>query len=60
MTKGHVLLGQSGAGAAMKVAFNAMIAVTNESLAETLVLAERFGVLGDDRQRGRHSANPTT
>jgi 3-hydroxyisobutyrate dehydrogenase-like beta-hydroxyacid dehydrogenase len=44
----------------MKVAVNAMIAVTNESLAETLVLAERFGVLGDDRQRGRHSANPTT
>lgn len=44
MTKGHVLLGPSGAGAAMKVAVNAMIAVTNESLAETLVLAERFGI----------------
>jgi 3-hydroxyisobutyrate dehydrogenase-like beta-hydroxyacid dehydrogenase len=44
MTKGHVLLGPSGAGAAMKLAVNAMIAVTNESLAETLVLAERFGI----------------
>jgi 3-hydroxyisobutyrate dehydrogenase-like beta-hydroxyacid dehydrogenase len=44
MTKGHVLLGPSGAGAAMKLAVNAMIAVTNESLAETLALAERFGI----------------
>ena len=44
MTKGHMLLGPSGAGAAMKLAVNAMIAVTNESVAETLVLAERFGI----------------
>ena len=44
MTKGHVLLGPSGSGAAMKIAVNAMIAVTNESLAETLALAERFGI----------------
>jgi 3-hydroxyisobutyrate dehydrogenase-like beta-hydroxyacid dehydrogenase len=44
MTKGHMLLGPSGAGAAMKVAVNAMIAVTNESLAETLALAEVFGI----------------
>jgi 3-hydroxyisobutyrate dehydrogenase-like beta-hydroxyacid dehydrogenase len=44
MTKGHVLLGPSGAGAAMKLAVNAMIAATNESLAETLALAERFGI----------------
>ena len=44
MTKGHMLLGPSGAGAAMKLAVNAMIAVTNESLAETLALAERFGI----------------
>jgi 3-hydroxyisobutyrate dehydrogenase len=44
MTKGHVLLGPSGAGAAMKLAVNAMIAVTNESIAETLVFAERFGI----------------
>jgi 3-hydroxyisobutyrate dehydrogenase/2-hydroxy-3-oxopropionate reductase len=44
MTKGHVLVGPSGSGAAMKLAVNAMIAVTNESIAETLVLAERFGI----------------
>jgi 3-hydroxyisobutyrate dehydrogenase-like beta-hydroxyacid dehydrogenase len=44
MTKGHVLLGPSGAGAAMKLAVNAMIAVTNESIAETLVLADRAGI----------------
>jgi 3-hydroxyisobutyrate dehydrogenase-like beta-hydroxyacid dehydrogenase len=44
MTKGHMLLGPSGAGAAMKLALNAMIAATNESIAETLVLAERFGI----------------
>ncbi len=44
MTRGHVLLGPSGAGAAMKLAVNAMVAVTNESIAETLVLAERFGI----------------
>ena len=44
MTKGHMLLGPSGSGAAMKLAVNAMIAVTNESIAETLVLAERFGI----------------
>jgi 3-hydroxyisobutyrate dehydrogenase-like beta-hydroxyacid dehydrogenase len=44
MTKGHVLLGPSGAGAAMKLAVNAMIAVTNEAIGETLVLAGRFGI----------------
>ena len=44
MTKGHMLLGPSGAGAAMKLAINAMIAVTNESVAETLALAEQFGI----------------
>ena len=44
MTKGHVHLGTSGAGAAMKLAVNAMVAVTNESVAETLALAERFGI----------------
>lgn len=44
MTKGHVHLGESGAGAAMKLAVNAMVAVTNESVAETLALAERFGI----------------
>ena len=44
MAKGHMLLGPSGSGAAMKLAVNAMIAVTNEALAETLALAERFGI----------------
>jgi 3-hydroxyisobutyrate dehydrogenase-like beta-hydroxyacid dehydrogenase len=44
MTKGHVLLGPSGSGAAMKLAVNAMIAVTNEAVAETLTLAARFGI----------------
>jgi len=44
MTKGHILLGPSGAGAAMKLALNSMIAVTNESVAETLALAERFEI----------------
>ena len=44
MTKGHVFLGPSGAGAAMKLAVNSMIAVTNESIAETLTLAEQFGI----------------
>jgi len=47
MTKGHAFLGASGAGAAMKLALNAMIAATNESLAETLLLAERFGIQRD-------------
>ena len=42
--EGPMLLRLSGAGAAMKLAVNAMVAVTNESLAETLALAERFGI----------------
>lgn len=48
MTKGHILLGPSGAGAAMKLALNSMIAATNESIAETLALATRFGIDGED------------
>ncbi len=44
LAKEHVLLGPSGSGAAMKLAVNAMIAVTNEAVAETLVLAESFGI----------------
>ena len=45
MTNGrHLLVGPSGAGAAMKLAVNSMIAVTNEAIAETLALAERFGI----------------
>ena len=48
MTKGHVLLGPSGAGAAMKLALNSMIAATNEAIAETLALATRFGIDSED------------
>lgn len=44
MTKRQIHLGPSGAGAAMKLAVNTMIAVTNESIAEALVLAERSGI----------------
>jgi len=44
MTKGHLLLGPAGAGAAMKLAVNAMIAVTNEAIAETLTLASQWGI----------------
>jgi len=44
MTKGHAFLGASGAGAAMKLAVNSMIAATNESIAETLAFAKRFGI----------------
>jgi 3-hydroxyisobutyrate dehydrogenase-like beta-hydroxyacid dehydrogenase len=48
MTKAHALLGPSGAGAAMKLAVNAMVAVTNEAVAETVMLAERFGIERED------------
>ncbi len=48
ITKGHVLLGPSGAGAAMKLALNSMIAATNEAIAETLALATRFGIDSED------------
>ena len=44
MTKGHLLLGPAGAGAAMKLAVNSMIAVTNEAIGETLALASRWGI----------------
>ena len=45
MTKAHVHVGRSGAGAAMKLAVNGVIAVTNEAIAEALVLAERYGIV---------------
>ena len=48
MTKGHVHLGPSGAGAAMKLAVNSMIAATNEAIAETLALARRWGIDPED------------
>ena len=37
-------LGPAGAGAAMKVVLNAVLAVINEAIAEGLVLAERSGI----------------
>jgi 3-hydroxyisobutyrate dehydrogenase-like beta-hydroxyacid dehydrogenase len=37
-------LGPAGAGAAMKLAVNAVVAVLNEAVAEGLVLAERAGI----------------
>jgi 3-hydroxyisobutyrate dehydrogenase-like beta-hydroxyacid dehydrogenase len=44
MTKAQFYLGGSGAGATMKLAVNAIIALTNEAVAEALVLAESAGV----------------
>ena len=44
MTKAQFHLGPAGAGAAMKLAVNSVIAVTNESIAEALVFAERSGI----------------
>jgi 3-hydroxyisobutyrate dehydrogenase-like beta-hydroxyacid dehydrogenase len=37
-------LGEAGAGAAMKLAVNGVVAVLNEAVAEGLVLAERCGI----------------
>jgi len=37
-------LGEAGAGAAMKLAVNAVVAILNEAVAESLVLAERSGI----------------
>jgi 3-hydroxyisobutyrate dehydrogenase/2-hydroxy-3-oxopropionate reductase len=44
MTKEQHYLGPSGAGAAMKVALNTIVAVTNEIIAEALLLAEAAGI----------------
>lgn len=44
MTKAQFHLGPPGSGAAMKLAVNTVIAVTNESIAEALVFAERSGI----------------
>jgi 3-hydroxyisobutyrate dehydrogenase-like beta-hydroxyacid dehydrogenase len=44
MTKAHFHLGGSGAGAAMKLAVNAMIAATTVAISEALVLAEAAGI----------------
>lgn len=44
MTKAHFHLGESGAGAAMKLAVNTMIAATTVAISEALVLAEAAGI----------------
>jgi 3-hydroxyisobutyrate dehydrogenase-like beta-hydroxyacid dehydrogenase len=44
MTREQLHLGATGAGAAMKLALNAAVAVTNQTVAEALALAERAGV----------------
>jgi 3-hydroxyisobutyrate dehydrogenase-like beta-hydroxyacid dehydrogenase len=44
MTKAQHHLGPVGSGAIMKLALNTMIAVTNESICELLVLCERAGL----------------
>jgi 3-hydroxyisobutyrate dehydrogenase-like beta-hydroxyacid dehydrogenase len=44
MTRAQHHLGAVGAGAVMKLALNTMIAVTNESVSELLVLCERAGL----------------
>lgn len=44
MTRDQRWLGPSGAGAAMKVALNLAVAITNQSVAEVLALAERAGI----------------
>jgi 3-hydroxyisobutyrate dehydrogenase-like beta-hydroxyacid dehydrogenase len=44
MTSRQLHLGPVGAGATMKLALNLMLAVTNETIAETLVMTERAGI----------------
>jgi 3-hydroxyisobutyrate dehydrogenase-like beta-hydroxyacid dehydrogenase len=44
MTRAQHHVGDVGSGATLKLAINAMIAVTNESIAELLVLCERAGL----------------
>jgi 3-hydroxyisobutyrate dehydrogenase-like beta-hydroxyacid dehydrogenase len=44
MTKAHFHLGESGAGAAMKLAVNVMVASQTVAISEALVLAEAAGI----------------
>ena len=44
MTQQQLWLGPSGAGAAMKLGLNGLIAATNHAVAEALVVAERSGI----------------
>jgi 3-hydroxyisobutyrate dehydrogenase-like beta-hydroxyacid dehydrogenase len=48
MTRAQLHLGGHGAGAAMKVALNLALAVTNQAVAETLALAEAEGIRRED------------
>jgi 3-hydroxyisobutyrate dehydrogenase-like beta-hydroxyacid dehydrogenase len=48
MTAVQIHLGRSGSGATMKLAYNAMIALTNEAISEALVLTERAGIAPAD------------
>lgn len=48
MTKAHFHLGASGAGAAMKLAVNVMIASQTVAISEALVLAEAAGIARED------------
>lgn len=48
MTRRQLHLGEHGAGAAMKLALNLQLAVVNQAIAETLVLAESAGVSRED------------
>lgn len=47
LTASRFHVGPSGAGAAMKLALNSVLAAVNEALAEALVLAERSGIDGE-------------
>jgi 3-hydroxyisobutyrate dehydrogenase-like beta-hydroxyacid dehydrogenase len=44
MTRAQLHLGAQGVGAAMKLALNLALAVTNQAIAETLAIAERSGI----------------
>jgi 3-hydroxyisobutyrate dehydrogenase-like beta-hydroxyacid dehydrogenase len=48
MSKAQLHLGPSGAGAAMKLGLNIMIAATTQAVSEALVLAERSGIARED------------
>ena len=44
MTKEQIYLGSSGAGSAMKLAVNSLLAIVNGGIAEALTMAEKAGV----------------
>jgi 3-hydroxyisobutyrate dehydrogenase-like beta-hydroxyacid dehydrogenase len=53
MTATQIYLGPSGSGATIKLAYNAMIALANEAIAEALVLTERAGITPPTPTRAR-------